>query len=168
MSLHLRLEMAGRLDAVLRCLGYALWQLQELETAIATCVVVRLRDSRGVGTVAGTAISASVEKRTLGQLLHELSGAGVLTDDQVARLRDLLEDRNWLVHRSRRDHRGILTDDIELRALVERLEGVSERTLVLLKEVGAEIERYVVSTGVPQELIDREAARLVESWEEPA
>jgi hypothetical protein len=160
-----RIESAQRLDGVLRQIGYALWQLQELEATVAGYVVVRLRDTRGIGAERGAQISASVEKRPLGQLLRELIPSGVISLALAERLETLLEDRNWLVHRSRRGYRGVLADKHALSSLMSRLEDIADRSLALTKEIGREFEEYVVSSGVSREIIDSEAEKLVRSWE---
>ena len=96
---------ADRLGALMQAVGFAVWQLQELETTVAGYITVRLRETRGVGIERGGEIAAKVESRPLGPLIKELVAAGVTSDKVGAELAILLEERNWLVHRARRETR---------------------------------------------------------------
>lgn len=160
----LKVEMAGRLGALMQRVGYALWQLQVLEDVVAAHVVVRLRAARGVGAERGKEISAEVLRKPLGALIAELAKAGVVAHDLAARLKPLLDDRNWLVHRSRRESHGALSDNETYATLSTRLRQIADRALALSKDLGAELEEYVVESGVSRDFINQEAGRLARSW----
>lgn len=162
--MSLGLEAAERLAALMQQVGFALWQLQELENTAAGYIVVRLRNARGAGVERGAAISTEVERLPLGRLVSDLAQAGVVAPDLASRLKTLLDDRNWLVHRSRREHRGVLSSDAMFAGLLTRLEGIADRALALNKELASEMEEYVVGSGVSRDFIDREAERLARSW----
>ena len=144
--------------------GFAVWQLQELETLAASYLVVRVKATKGIGKEKGEALLATAEKCTFGTLLRDLEKAGVVPTSMSSRLQTALNDRNWLVHRSRRDSRGILDSPETYSALTVRLERMSADALQLLKELGLELEAYVVSQGVSQAQIDADAARIARSW----
>jgi hypothetical protein len=61
-----------RLALLMQRVGFAVWQLQELETTVATYVVVRIRAHRGMGVAPGELLMKKAEGRTLGSLLTEL------------------------------------------------------------------------------------------------
>src|SRR5260221_10048794 len=145
--MSLRLDAAERLGALMQRVGFALWQLQELQYTAARYVVVRLRDARGVGAHRGAAISAEVEKLPLGKLLIELASAGVMTPDLASRLKATLGERNWLVHRSRREYRGVLSDPELYERLTLRLDRIADDALALHKELAEVTEEHVVSSG---------------------
>ncbi len=79
-------------------------------------------------------------------------------------LREVLEQRNWLVHRARRENRGILASPKQFSELLVRLEALAHRSLELLKEVASGIENHVLSCGVDRRTINSEADRLARSW----
>ena len=159
-----RLVKADRFAAIMQQIGFAIWQLQELEWATAHYLTLRFRAKRGIGQEAGTALLEAAGRRTFGSLLKELSQSGILAPELAERLNAALDDRNWLVHRSRRENRGVLNSDEQCAILIAKLERISDGALSLLKEVGQLIERYALDSGVSKELVDREAERLLTQW----
>ncbi len=145
-------------------IGFAVWQSQELETMAASYLVVRIKAVRGIGKEEGEALVSSAEKQTFGSLLRELEKAGVVPSQLSARLQTAVDERNWLVHRSRRESRGILENPSAYSALVARVESMSEAALKLLKELGSELHKYVIASGVSSAQIDAEAERIARSW----
>ncbi len=162
--MHDRLELAARLSSLYQTIGHALWQVQALEATTADYVVVRLRDSQGVGLDRGAELTQDVARLTLGKLTRELITSNVVEADLGARLLAVLEERNWLTHRLWREHRNVLASDETLRSLISRLELLADRALGLNKEVGRRVEDHVVATGVDRGWIEREASRLAHSW----
>ena len=101
--------------------GFALWQLQCLEDTLATYVIVRLRDSLGVGLKKGAELTAEMARMELGKLIAQLRDAGVLSAELTLKLGAIRSERNWLVHRVWREHHGVIASDTRLAALMERL-----------------------------------------------
>jgi hypothetical protein len=163
-DLNLSPEAAARLPDLMRAVGFATWQLQELENAVAAYVVIRLRETRGRGTACGIEISSTVEGRTLGNLLAEMKRKRVIPDDLATDLAMLLDDRNWLIHRARRETRGVLSDEIIFSRTMTRMDGIADKALALTKRLAYEVEELVSQAGVSAELLDLEAERLARSW----
>lgn len=159
-----RIESAEALATLMQRIGFALWQLQELETAVATYVVVRLKAHRGMGAEQAARLEAAAERRTFGALRRDLADSGVLGATILTALDALLAERNWLVHRSRRGSRAVLAQPAVYQELSGRLDRIADDALSCLKTVAAEVESYVTSVGVDRDLIDREANRLIEQW----
>ena len=156
-------EKVTRLQQMMQAIGFAVWQFQQLERTAADYAVIRVRGHRGMGEQ-GAALLASAERLTLGNALRELEAAEVVPAAMVARLRAALDDRNWLVHRSRGESRGILADPSAYDQFSARLESMSERALELLKELAFEFETYVVSQRVDRDQIDADSQRLARAW----
>jgi hypothetical protein len=144
--------------------GFAVWQRQELENTAATYVVLRLRQTRGVGMQCGREIAVPVDKRPLGALVRELQEAGVLPTRLDERLDRVLEERNWLVHRARREYRGVLTDSGLYSGLTDRIERLTEESGILLKELAGEIEKFLAGVGMDMQAVESEAQRLAKTW----
>jgi len=155
---------AERLPVLMQAVGFAVWQVQELENTAAHYVVVRLRAARGMGKEQGEAASREVEGLTFGRLLGELTRAGVVTPALGSRLEALVNERNWLVHRARRETRGVLSSEKQFGRVLQRIRSIADQALVLLRELAPIVEDYVVSTGVDRSFIDRESERLARSW----
>jgi hypothetical protein len=163
-DLGLRLIQANRLAALLQRVGYALWQIAECEDTVAHYVVLRLHATQGMGEQAGMALLASAQGRTFGNLLSELRNRGVLEGDLEARIGRLVEDRNWLVHRAKRENRGILNDSAAYDALLERLTALADEATDLHILMASRLEAYAIEAGVDSAQIDREAAALRKAW----
>ena len=160
----MRLEKGAKFERLMQAVGFALWELQELERTAADYAVIRVRGHRSMEPERAAALLASAERATFGGALTELEAAGVVPGAMATRLRALLDDRNWLVHRSRAGSRGILADPEAYAQLTERLERMSDRARELLKELAQEFEDYVVAQGVDRAQIDAESARLARAW----
>ncbi|MDZ7778946.1 MAG: hypothetical protein U5R14_03280 [Gemmatimonadota bacterium] len=106
-----------RADAMLM-VGYALWQLQVLEEGLATFLVLRHYATLGMGQEAAQPLVDKAEARTMGSLLRELVTKGSVDPDLGDRLAGLLAERNWLVHRSRRESRELLQDEARVSQLL--------------------------------------------------
>jgi hypothetical protein len=158
------LESAHRFASLMQEVGFAGWQLQELDTTCAAYVVVRLRQSRGIGSRIGDRLSADAERQTFGANVAELARSGLLAKNLAEQLGAVIEQRNWLVHRARREKRGFLLDNRTMDSFEKRLDRIAEDSLALLKSLGVEIQACVVSSGVPLAAIEMRAARLVRQW----
>lgn len=158
------LERSERFHMQTHRLGHALWHLQALENTVAGYVVVRLRETRGIGVERATQVTAEAEGLTLGRLVGQLKVAGVMPGELATRLEALLEKRNWLVHHSWRETRGVLADRVALTQLLDRLDAIAADALALNKELCQVMEEYVVSAGVSLEFINAEADRLARQW----
>ncbi len=86
--------------------------------------------------------------------------------DIETRFTSLLEERNWLVHRSRMDSRKSVHDDNAMSLLIARLDALAKEATALLKEVGARIEIFVRQHGVSAEYIDSMSKQILEQWQQ--
>src|SRR5471032_1221008 len=96
-----QIQRAERLGALAEQIGFALWQLQVLETCAAQCYVLMVQATRGMGLDEGEVLFTKAQSKTFGTTVKSLTKAAVLTPELSTRLAMLLEERNWLVHRSR-------------------------------------------------------------------
>jgi hypothetical protein len=144
--------------------GYAVWQAAECEDGLAHYVVVRLRAARGVGSEKGRELLEKAQSRTFGHLLKELRSSGTLPPHLEPRLERLLEDRNWVVHRAKRESRGVYNDQTRYTALVTRLDEIGAEATSLNSILESELEEFIVRSGVDRGVIDDEAAELLKRW----
>ena len=161
---EVQLEKANRLSAITQQVGFALWQLQELEGVCATYYVLVEEAKIWMGEVAGNAMEEKAKKKTFGRTIHKLVKAGVLDTEIEARLKNLLSERNWLVHSSRASSRSAIHSDAHMTDLLNRLNKISEESLALLKNVGKRTEDYVKKYGVSEEYIERKSKEILEQW----
>lgn len=163
-NLETQLEKANRLSAITQKVGFALWQLQELEGVCATYYVLVEEAEFGMGEEAGNALEQKTKKNTFGTTIHKLTKAGLLSEEVEIRFKKLLSERNWLVHSSRASSRSAIHADSNMVFLLERLENISKEALSLLKHVGSKIEGYVKKHGITEQYIEKKSKEILEQW----
>ena len=153
------LEAADAIHDLMADVGHAVWSLQEVETTLATYLVLRLQGSFGMGEAKASELLSKATDRTMGSVLRELTRSGVLESGLGNRLATLAEERNWLVHRARRERRRLLIDGRERQELSARCGRIADDALALLHDVAAALEDHVVASGVSREWIERESEK---------
>src|SRR5882762_1672526 len=93
------------LAAITQAVGDALWHVQELETTVATYLVLVHGFQSQVAQEEAETLLEKSKKKTLGQLVHGLKGTDDVPTELTARLSTFVERRNWLAHRSKADSR---------------------------------------------------------------
>jgi len=159
-----RLETADRLNEILRRVGFALWQIQELESVAAQYFVLLSQAQKGMGLQAGNILIEEAQKKTFGATIRRLAQSGLLTPGIERGLNDLLAERNWLVHKSRANSRSAPYNDVAARKLFGRLDRIAEQALALLKEIGELTECFAKKHGTTEEYIKETSKRLLDEW----
>jgi len=163
-DIHAQLRKADRLATITQRVGFALWQLQELESATAQYYVLAALATKGMGFEAGSRLDETAQGKTFGTTIHALRKAGKMPEALESRFLKLLGERNWLVHSSRSTSRTAVHSDADCESLLCRLEKIAEEARLLLKEVGSAAERFAISNGVLQQEIDRLTQEVLASW----
>ncbi len=159
------LQRADRLADITQRVGFALWQLQELEGCAAQCFVLLAQAKQGMGVVAGEALVEKAQGKTFGATINQMAKASLLQPELAQRFSSLLAERNWLVHKSRADSRHVIHDHAATQALRGRLDAIADESLVLLKAIAKLAEDFVRRHGVSAEYIDRTAQQLLQQWQ---
>jgi len=159
-----QLTKANRLAAVTQSIGFALWQLQELEGVVAGYFVLLAQAKQGMGLTEGNALIETAQSKTFGNTLHQISKAGLVSPEIGDRLSKLLADRNWLVHRSRADSRNSIHNENAKRVLLERLEAIADESLALLKVIQDETTVFVQSHGISMDNVSKVSKQLLDQW----
>jgi hypothetical protein len=159
-----QLQKADRLAVITQRVGFALWQIQELEGVSAQYFVLVAQAKKGMGLAAGSALDERARKKTFGTTLHKIAKAGLLSAALEVRFGNILSERNWLVHQSRADSRSAIHSDLAMQRLVARLDAIADESLLLLKEIRALSETYVKKHGVTEEYINEKAMELLKQW----
>lgn len=159
-----RLERADRLPEITQLVGFALWQLQELEGIAAQYFVLAAQAVNGMGLTAGNTLVEKAQNKAFGVTVRQLTKAGLVSSELELRFNNLLSERNWPVHKSRVSSRNAVHSDTATEKLVLRLNAIAEESLALLREIGVLTERYVTERGVSEQYINETANRLLEEW----
>lgn len=153
-----------RLDHISQRVGFALWQLQELEGVAATYLVLVARATQGMGAVQGGALLEKALSQTFGLTVKGLIEADKMPANLNDPVKHLLAERNWLVHRSRASSRSAVRNEADCNALITRIDAISGNALHLMREFGALTESFVKARGVTAETIDAEAVKILKQW----
>ncbi len=143
---------SDRLSVIAERIGFALWQLQELEGAAAQYYdyVLIEKASPGMGIEAGQELLDEALSKTFGKTVNRLLKSGQIPTEPMKRLQALLDERNWLVHNSRATSRSAVHDGFVCDQLVERINAIAEEALNLLKEISKLAETFILSKGFSQ------------------
>lgn len=155
------------LDDVAHAIGFVVLELQELELSLAQYWVITRANIRGAGAADAAPVLAEADTKTLGWLLNSLARAGHIEPPLAEALRTMVDERNWIVHRSRRDNRGIMNSWERCAALLERLKAAERKSTQLREHVAGLVVRQAAAAGVRHDYVDREAERLVREWGYP-
>ena len=158
------MEMGERLSAITQQVGFALWQLQELEGVCATYYVLVEEAELGMGLEAGNNLDEKAKKKTFGQTINKLKTAGLLSPEIEISLKKLLSERNWLVHSSRDSSRRAISSNSHMNTLLERLNLISEEALSLLRHMGKLNESFVKKHGVTEAYIKKKSKEILDQW----
>jgi len=160
-------EKANRLNAITQRVGFALWQIQELEGCTARYLILVTQARRGMGTKAGNELLDKALGKTFGTTIHRVTKAGLLSADLERRFCVLLRERNWLVHKSRAQSRNAIHSDPVAEKIILRLDAMADESNALLSEIGTLAERHVKNLGISQQQIEEATNRLLEQWHNP-
>lgn len=157
-------ERANRLATVTQSVGFALWQLQELEGVAAQYFVLLVQAKKGMGIAEGNVLVEKAQAKTFGATLHQITKAGLISSQLKGRFENILAERNWLVHRSRSESRNAIHNAKAMAALVARLEAMSDEALALLKHIDGETTAFVQQHGVSASYVAQVSKQLLEQW----
>jgi len=156
-------EESAQIREVYAHFGLAMYLLQCVERGIA--IVLTTEYGPGIRKITRSQydeLLQSLFKQTLGTLIARLRRVTTLPNDFEARLRDVLETRNWLTHHYFWERAGKFMTQQGREAMLQELEEIRRR----LEEIdayfdgiaGAWAERH----GITKETIDRYKKCLVE------
>lgn len=159
-----QLERSDRLATITQNVGFALWQLQELEGVAAQYFVLLVHAKKGMSLDVGNSLVENAQTKTFGATLHQLAKAGHISPEMKGRFEKILAERNWLVHHSRAESRNAINNANVMSTLVARLEAMSDEALALLKHIGDETNSFVQKHGVSASHIVQVSKQLLEQW----
>lgn len=136
------------LDEVFASIGKAVWHLQFLEDVLVTSVTMRLRIRRPTDLQAGMEALAKERKKTLGTLCREAEQADLVQGDVAAAFRLLVDERNWLIHRSMHECNDGLYALAKRDAFIKRLDALTDESIRLKKQLYESAKRWLAEQGV--------------------
>lgn len=145
------------LQALYCSVGRCIWHIQYLEDALHTLLTMKI-EIRVPGRVTAKEaqeLLAKHRRASLGTALGTASKHHALQPELLTELRNLKEERDWLVHRSMNQDGDSLYTDEGRRAVFNRLDSIMHKTLELKSQVVAETEVFCNRHGVCTKQADR-------------
>ena len=127
--------------------GAAVCHLQFLEDVLVTYITARLKLSGpGTGDAALDVLEAQ-RRQTLGALMRDAKAGGLLVG-KVDEAFAVLNERNWLIHRSMHEVSDTLYNDAERGAAIARVRKLSDGSIALKNALYAEFRNWLTTQGI--------------------
>lgn len=153
-----------RLIQIQSSLGKALWQIQAFEDTLAYLIALVLRIPPRVSLEEVEAIIDNVRSGTLGKLLKDMKKAISFDDTFETFMSKILEERNWLVHRSWRTHGDFLAQEQEFVDLRYRLSRLTADAKEFNEFFVGIIESWARARGVTETEIESLSKEFADVW----
>ena len=103
-------------------------------------------------------------KKPLGQSLDSLNKANLIPTEFKKRFQSLLDERNWLVHRSRADNRNIFDSRLVYESFLNRVQLIKNETLSLSKIVEKFVSTYLEQQNFIIDNVDELTQEILDGW----
>src|SRR5438067_12898164 len=155
---------ADEFSEVASFVGHAVWQIQVLEESVALhLVLVHKVDAKTARRDAET-MFAKTSKQTLGQLFGAIRDTGKEPSDLLSRLEHVVDERSWLIHRSRHENRKDLYSDARRPQLIARINAVADQALSLLTEFQNLTDTHLIARGMDRAKMQARADEIYREW----
>ena len=144
--------------------GHAVWQIQILEETVAVHLVLVHKADAKTARRDVQAMFAKASKQTLGQLFGTIRDTGKGPSDLLSRLEHFVNERNWLIHRSRHENRKDLYSDATRSQLVARISAVADEALSLLTAFQDLTDTHLIARGMDRAKIQARADEIYREW----
>lgn len=145
-------------------IGFATWQLQDLERNLAYYYVLVLNSNEGMGFENAKVPLEKSLKKPLGQSLDSLNNANLIPTEFKKRFQSLLDERNWLVHRSRADNRNIFDSRLVYESFLNRMQLIKNETLSLSNIVEKFVSTYLEQQNFIIDNVDELTQEILDGW----
>ncbi|NBQ68670.1 MAG: hypothetical protein EBU46_07510 [Nitrosomonadaceae bacterium] len=155
---------AKRLEHIAQRIGFALWQIQELEGVAAQFFVLVAKAEVGMGQEKANALVEEAQNKTFGATVNKLIKGNHLPSELNARFSALLLERNWLVHNSRASSRSAIYHQPDYEQLITKVDSIADESLSLLKELSKQSEIYLLKIGITTEKLQSITEQTLQQW----
>jgi|SRR5690554_5282443 len=136
---------SDELNIFYNSVGEAVWQIQYLEHAIVSFVVIK-RHKRKPSSVKEAYERLETERKgTLGSLYGRAKDEGIIPDNLKPRFDKLISERNWLIHDSRTMNSEDLYNDEKTCSIINRIESITNESKSLTREILQLLETFMSS-----------------------
>jgi hypothetical protein len=155
---------AEELAELTRHVGYAVLQIQELEETLALHLVLVYEADAKTARRDVETMFVNASKRTLGQLFRDIQKKGKSPSGVLSRLEHFVDERNWLIHRSRRENPGNLRSDARRSQVIARITAMANEALSLMTTFQELTEAHLIARGFDRAKIQARADEIYREW----
>jgi len=142
-----------KLEELYVAIGSAVWHLQFLEDVLVTYVTMRTNLKPPLSSEAALEMLSKERRKTLGVVMNEAKSGGLLGSG-VSEAFAVLEERNWLIHRSMHEASDSVYNDANRADLIARIRSLTERSIELKKRLYGEVVSWCKSQGVDVDAVE--------------
>ncbi len=144
------------LDVFFRRIGAAVWYIQYLEDALVHyIVIIQLKDNLPIAEEEAHARLSEKRRCFLGNIYKQARELGIIPQDLEARFDRFVEERNWLIHRSRHECGSHLYDNALRSAMFVRISMIEEEAICIQKIIYHELSKFMVSEGYDLQMAEK-------------
>lgn len=136
-------------------LGKATWFLQNMEDALCTFIALAQCSGSLVSPRDAYAYLAKTRKKTLGIIVGEALARQIIPKGLDERLSNLVEERNWMIHRSNHENSVHLLDDLKRHKLIDRIASIYSETQLVTKQVSEVLFAWCRARGMDEVRAER-------------
>ena len=134
-------------------IGEALWQVQYLEQALVSLLIMKIvKERRCAGKEVtkedGEALIAEKQKLTLGLLIDACVKMKIVQRKEQGRFAAFKHERHWLVHRSLTESGDQLYESAQRLAMCRRIEAIGNEAASLKKMIFADLVEWGSAHGI--------------------
>jgi len=147
-------------------LGYSLWMIQSLELALSHYLVLAHKISSATAISQVQQIFEQTSKKTFGFLLNDLKKSNdFLSEIIIKKLADILENRNWLVHKVYAINQSDMFSKSKSDKLISKIRTIGDDAIELSKLISRKTDEVTTKKGFYTiEELDRKTQEILNSW----
>jgi uncharacterized protein YdhG (YjbR/CyaY superfamily) len=148
-------------------IGRALWFCQCFEESLAYHLCLFFEIPRGTAEVIAAKILADKRRKTMGQLVREMTKkkSPTIPESLEVRLNRFTDDRNWLAHRIQQENHIDLYNRDRFSCLLSRLDTIKREAQALNKVFEAMLDDWYRMQGLSQEELQRRMVQTIREWQ---
>lgn len=137
-------------DLFLFCkeVGYCLMQIQSFELTVEIYLAQVHNLDVDMDRVEAEKIFDQCGKMTLGQLFNEIEQKEKLPIELSNRISNFIKERNWLVHKCRKENEGYLYNSEKFPKTLDRIRNLYEESDSLNKYFSTKSTEYILTKGI--------------------
>jgi len=136
-------------------LGKATWFLQHMEDGLCTFIALAQHSDSQVSPEEAYTYLAKTRRKTLGTIVGEALARQIIPKGLDERLSNLVEERNWMIHRSMHENSAHLLDDLKRRELIDRITSIYAKAQHVAKQVSEVLYTWCRARGIDEARVER-------------